>query len=86
MKVIVPSRRRLLWLGGAFVTVAAPAVLTRPALAERKGGGGKPKGAEKGDEEVTPPEDLMREHGVLDRVLLLYESGSSQRMRILILL
>src|SRR5436853_413015 len=26
-------------------------------------------------EEVTPPEDLMREHGVLDRVLLLYEAG-----------
>jgi hemerythrin-like domain-containing protein len=27
----------------------------------------------KGDEEVAPPEDLMREHGVLDRVMLLYE-------------
>ena len=25
-------------------------------------------------EEVTPPEDLMREHGVLDRVLLIYEA------------
>ena len=25
--------------------------------------------------EVTPPEDLMREHGVLDRVLLVYEAG-----------
>lgn len=24
---------------------------------------------------VTPPEDLMREHGVLDRVLLIYEAG-----------
>jgi hemerythrin-like domain-containing protein len=24
---------------------------------------------------VTPPEDLMREHGVLDRVLLVYEAG-----------
>ena len=26
------------------------------------------------EEEVTPPEDLMREHGVLDRVLLIYEA------------
>src|SRR5205807_392560 len=26
-------------------------------------------------EGVTPPEDLMREHGVLDRVLLLYEAA-----------
>jgi len=25
--------------------------------------------------EVTPPEDLMREHGVLDRQLLVYEAG-----------
>ena len=24
--------------------------------------------------EVTPPEDLMREHGVLDRLLLVYEA------------
>lgn len=29
----------------------------------------------KKDERVTPPEDLMREHGVLDRVLLVYEAG-----------
>jgi hemerythrin-like domain-containing protein len=28
-----------------------------------------------GDENVTPTEDLMREHGVLDRVLLIYEAG-----------
>jgi len=26
------------------------------------------------EEAVTPPEDLMREHGVLDRVLLVYEA------------
>jgi hemerythrin-like domain-containing protein len=31
---------------------------------------------EKGQEpEVSPPEDLMREHGVLDRILLVYEAG-----------
>jgi hemerythrin-like domain-containing protein len=27
------------------------------------------------DPPVTPPEDLMREHGVLDRLLLIYEAG-----------
>ncbi|MDN5004858.1 hemerythrin domain-containing protein [Bradyrhizobium sp. GCM10027634] len=73
--VVMPSKRRLLLLGGALAAVAAPAVITRPALAERKGGRAKQKGAEKKDEEVSPPEDLMREHGVLDRVLLLYEAG-----------
>jgi len=27
------------------------------------------------EDEITPPEDLMREHGVLDRVMLVYEAG-----------
>ncbi len=35
----------------------------------------KKKSAEKDEAEVTPPEDLMREHGVLDRLLLVYEAG-----------
>ena len=30
---------------------------------------------QKKEEEVSPAEDLMREHGVLNRVLLLYEEG-----------
>jgi hemerythrin-like domain-containing protein len=33
------------------------------------------KKPDKDDAEVTPPEDLMREHGVLDRLLLVYEAG-----------
>jgi hemerythrin-like domain-containing protein len=28
---------------------------------------------EEGEEEVTPPEDLMREHGVLKRIMLVYD-------------
>jgi len=28
-----------------------------------------------GDEDVAPPEDLMREHGVLKRVMLIYDEG-----------
>src|ERR1700680_3496667 len=41
-------------------------------------GSARAKDKEGGSEkqpEVTPPEDLMREHGVLDRVLLVYEAG-----------
>ena len=33
------------------------------------------KEAEEGEEGVTATEDLMREHGVLERVLLIYEEG-----------
>jgi hemerythrin-like domain-containing protein len=40
-------------------------------------------GAAKGkvEEEVSPAEDLMREHGVLNRVLLIYEEGL-RRLRV----
>jgi hemerythrin-like domain-containing protein len=77
MEKVMPSKRGLLLLGGALAVVAAPAVLTGPALGEEKSVGEKLKEMVTGkkDEEVTPPEDLMREHGVLDRVLLLYEAG-----------
>jgi len=72
MKLLMPSKRDLLLGGGAVAALAAPVVLIGPALGEEKGAGDKPKEKE---EQVTPPEDLMREHGVLDRVLLLYEAG-----------
>ena len=72
MKLLMPSKRDLLLGGGAVAALAAPVVLIAPALGEEKGAGDKPKEME---EQVTPPEDLMREHGVLDRVLLLYEAG-----------
>ena len=72
MKLLMPSKRDLLLGGGAVAALAAPVVLIGSALGEEKGAGDKPKEKE---EEVTPPEDLMREHGVLDRVLLLYEAG-----------
>jgi hemerythrin-like domain-containing protein len=46
---------------------------------EAKKGGTKKGDAKKGggehDEEVSAPEDLMREHGVLNRILLIYEEG-----------
>lgn len=53
----------LVVVGGLIVPTIGPGL----AAEKRKGG--------KKEEEVTPPEDLMREHGVLDRVLLIYEAG-----------
>lgn len=38
------------------------------------------KSEKTGDDEVTPGEDLMREHGVLNRVLLIYDDGA-RRLR-----
>jgi hemerythrin-like domain-containing protein len=63
-------RRRDLILktrGLALAGALAPLVGIGPAL-------GKEKKNDDPEEEVTPPEDLMREHGVLDRVLLIYET------------
>jgi hemerythrin-like domain-containing protein len=57
-------RRQL--LSGALA--AGAAVAGRVAL-----GAPRPRAA---DGEVTPTEDLMREHGLLDRVLLIYEEVS----------
>jgi hypothetical protein len=36
---------------------------------------GRGRGAQHEEEEVAPPEDLRREHGVLKRVLLVYEEA-----------
>jgi len=73
-KVNAGKRALVRVMGAGLLMVAAPAVVC-PALGkERRGKKAGPQDAEK-KEEVTPPEDLMREHGVLDRVLLLYEAA-----------
>jgi hemerythrin-like domain-containing protein len=66
------SRRRFLCLSGGFA--AGAALLSIPSIASSAG---KKEGSEKGFE-VNPVEDLMREHGVLRRVLLIYEEASSR--------
>jgi hemerythrin-like domain-containing protein len=66
-----PARRRFLQIS---LGIAAANGLIVPARAQglidktEQTLGLKPQ-------EVTPPEDLMREHGVLDRVLLIYEAA-----------
>jgi hemerythrin-like domain-containing protein len=54
------------WLAGAGVVGAAA------LLSARSGWGQERKPVE---EEIAPPEDLMREHGVLNRVLLVYDEA-----------
>lgn len=62
------EKRKLL----KVTSVAAIAALSCPhSFAEARE---KVRNSEK-EPPVTPPEDLMREHGVLDRVLLVYEAG-----------
>lgn len=62
------TRRDWLWKGGvASAALIIPAV-TSFALPEKAG--------EKEEVEVSPTEDLMREHGLLNRVLLIYEESA----------
>jgi hemerythrin-like domain-containing protein len=60
------SRRQ--WL--ARTSVACAAAMPMGGLMSNQG-----KTRETEEEEVSPPEDLMREHGVLKRVLLVYDEA-----------
>ncbi|MFD2351130.1 hypothetical protein ACFSTC_20065 [Nonomuraea ferruginea] len=65
-----PARRPGLWLGGA------DRVRDDPASRRRRDIHPCPPSTEQTQEvPVTPPEDLMREHGVLKRILLIYREG-----------
>ena len=56
------DRRVFLGTAPALLLVALPAIARKTSK----------KGAK---DTISPPEDLMREHGVLDHVLLIYEAG-----------
>jgi len=60
-------------LAGTSAGVLAPAWV----LDAQRGGSHQPRPAQphEEDEDVAPPEDLMREHGVLNRLLLVYEEA-----------
>src|SRR5947207_8013744 len=51
---------------------AAAAMISVPALAQQRKRA-QPARKQGKEEDVDPPEDLMREHGLLNRVLLIYE-------------
>src|SRR5262245_37645520 len=64
---VTPRRRALIGAGALGVTVVGTIVR---AASVGHAPNGKAKG--KGEEDIGPGEDLMREHGVLRRVLLVY--------------
>lgn len=79
------SRRRLVRAGVAAAAAAFLGKLAAAPAAVRKAAA---PAAAAGEEETPPAEDLMREHGVLNRLLLLYESaipslkaGDDRRLR-----
>src|SRR5213594_985484 len=57
-----PGRRRFIKAGGIFIAASGVGAAVKAFAKEE----------EKENEEVSPPEDLMREHGVLKRILLIY--------------
>jgi hemerythrin-like domain-containing protein len=67
------ERRQVL---AAFASSATLLVSGCASTAGARRGG--PKADEKIEEEVSPGEDLMREHGVLERVLLIYEESATR--------
>src|SRR5689334_7769345 len=71
------TRRGFAQLAGAAGLVTIGGLWTPASAAERRTKAKKTKGDAHAEAEdsVTPPEDLMREHGVLDRVLLVYEAA-----------
>jgi hemerythrin HHE cation binding domain-containing protein len=72
-----PRRMLIAATGVVIASGLIPSLAVRRSYGEENGMTEESEhgGSEEGEEEVTPPEDLMREHGVLDRVLLIYESA-----------
>jgi hemerythrin-like domain-containing protein len=63
-------RRFFLGTGAGLLLLGCAKAGAAPANAPTPGEAGE------GEEEVSPPEDLMREHGVLNRILLIYEESA----------
>ncbi len=73
------TRRSFAQIAGAAGLITLGGLWTPAAAQRRNGKANRTSGAghehEEAEQSVTPPEDLMREHGVLDRVLLVYEAA-----------
>lgn len=67
MKRSIAELSRRTFLTTSLVAAAGLAIHPGPSFADSSG---------KSVEDTTPNEDLMREHGLLDRVLLIYEEGA----------
>ncbi len=72
------SNRRQFLITGGSALVSSGLILPLSSLAQQKGAQtrkAEPKKEEEKEEEVSTNEDLMREHGVLNRVLLIYDEA-----------
>jgi len=71
-----PTRRGLLGLGGlaAATTLLACAGSNSPRSAESPAG--EARGGEEHESEVTPGEDLMQEHGLIERLVIVYDAAA----------
>lgn len=69
---IVRVTTGLVIAGTTLAPQALSTAFAQDSEAQRRNGQG---GQGKAMDDVTPPEDLMREHGVLNRVLLIYETS-----------
>jgi len=72
-----PVRRRIIRVSTALAAAQASGVAIPYALAQSGQNMGGRQDADVKDQmpDVTPPEDLTREHGVLNWVLLIYEAA-----------
>jgi hemerythrin-like domain-containing protein len=68
---VIEDRRRFLSTSALASGLALAGCATTTSSHERAEG--KPEG---GEAEVTPGEDLMQEHGLLDRILLVYDESA----------
>jgi hemerythrin-like domain-containing protein len=67
---------RRTFLAGTASIITSTFALPLSALAQKKPASkAAPRKKEEGEEDVSTNEDLMREHGVLNRVLLIYDEG-----------
>jgi hemerythrin-like domain-containing protein len=76
----INTRREFLLAGAATGSGLVMAMIPGAAVPAEKKEGDPRKDETKSEEEVSPAEDLMREHGALKRVLLIYGEGL-QRLR-----
>lgn len=74
MKSSSSTRRTFLGRGAVLCgSLAVPTLVVGAQNPAPKGPAEKDKEQARGDEGISPAEDLMREHGVLNRVLLIYD-------------
>jgi hemerythrin-like domain-containing protein len=72
------SNRRKLLIAGGSALVTSGLILPLDVFAQQKGAESKkaePRKEPEKEEEVSTNEDLMREHGVLNRILLIYDEA-----------